>query len=130
MKKLLQRILGGILFFVAINAFGGGYYGIAGAKGIPLEWLKGSPFTSYFLPALFLFAVVGGLCLYSAIAVFKQWKSALTCAFMSGILLLSWILVQIYVIGYVSWMQPAIFITGLTILALTWLLRSEKKSLN
>lgn len=118
--KLIQITLGVILAFVALNAFGGGYYGMAGAKSIPIEWLEGSPFRSYFLPGLFLFVAVGGLCLFSSVAVFKNRKIGRSGSFMSGILMLSWILVQVSIIGYVSWMQPAIFITGLVILALTW----------
>src|SRR4051812_27480018 len=47
-------ILGSLLLLVALNAFGGGYYGMAGAPNVPTEWLEGSPFTSYFLPSLIL----------------------------------------------------------------------------
>ena len=123
--KIIRIALGTILAIIAVNAFGGGYYGMAGAKDIPTEWLEGSPFSSYFIPALFLFVVVGGACLFTSIAVFKQWKMARSGSFISGILMLSWILVQLSIIGYVSWMQPAIFIAGLCVLALAWLLRSE-----
>ena len=38
------------LMFGAINAFAGGYYGLSGAKGVPLEWLASSPFSDYFHP--------------------------------------------------------------------------------
>lgn len=38
--------LGALLAFVAINAFGGGACGVLGAKGIPTEWLHGTPFRS------------------------------------------------------------------------------------
>jgi hypothetical protein len=40
----LRYILGAVLGFAALNAFAGGYYGLTGAKGIPKEWLRGSPF--------------------------------------------------------------------------------------
>ena len=36
--------LGGLLTFGALNALGGGYYGLTGAVGVPTEWLEGSPF--------------------------------------------------------------------------------------
>lgn len=124
--KLIQGILGGILAFIAINAFGGGYYGMAGAKDVPVEWLNGSPFKSYFFPALFLFTVVGGFSLYSSIAVFRSWKSARTSSLLCGMLMISWILIQVAIIGYVSWMQPAIFIAGLIVLALTWFLKIKQ----
>jgi hypothetical protein len=41
--------LGLLLGFGALNAFGGGYYGMAGAEGIPTAWLAGSPFHDYFI---------------------------------------------------------------------------------
>lgn len=48
-EKLIRWILGILLLVVAINAFAGGYYGLSGAKNIPTEWLKGSPFRDYFI---------------------------------------------------------------------------------
>ena len=116
--KFVQITLGVILAFVAVNAFGGGYYGMSGAKDVPLEWLNGSPFKSYFIPGLFLFTVIGGSCLFSSIAIFRNWKYAKTASFFSGIAMLLWITIQVAIIGYVSWMQPAIFITGISVLIL------------
>jgi len=46
-EKIIFYSLGVLLLFVAINAFGGGYYGMAGAKDVPTEWLKGSPFRNH-----------------------------------------------------------------------------------
>ena len=39
-SSALRYLLGGLLTFGAINAFGGGYYGLSGAKGVPTDWLK------------------------------------------------------------------------------------------
>jgi hypothetical protein len=36
---VIRYLLGALLTFGAINAFAGGYYGLSGAKGVPLEWL-------------------------------------------------------------------------------------------
>jgi len=83
--------LGGLLAFGALNALGGGYYGLTGAVGVPTEWLAGSPFVDYFVPSLILLVVVGGSFIAAAIAVF---------------------------IRYVSSMQPATAIAGLLILIL------------
>lgn len=46
--KIIRYLLGAILIIVAINAFGGGYYGMAGAENVPVEWLQDSPFKNYF----------------------------------------------------------------------------------
>lgn len=48
--------------FVALTALGGGVALVAGLEEgrFPLEWLRGTPFTSYTLPGLLLAALVGG----------------------------------------------------------------------
>lgn len=58
-NKLVRYTLGVLLLLIAINAFGGGYYGMAGAKNVPVEWLKGSFFRNYFIPGLILFVFIG-----------------------------------------------------------------------
>ena len=115
-NKPLRIFLAYLLAFVAINAFGGGIYGLAGAKDIPPEWLYGSPFHSYNMPALFLFVVIGGTCITASVLLFKRSHYSLLVTMLAGSLLILWIIVQVVIIGYVSWMQPAIFLTGIFIL--------------
>jgi hypothetical protein len=119
LRGALGNLLGAILAFGALNAFAGGYYGLSGAKDVPTAWLAGSPFSSYFIPSLLLFVVVGGSLLAGAVAVFARWRSARRYAFVAGVILLVWIAVQLAIIGYVSWMQPTTAIAGFAILALT-----------
>jgi hypothetical protein len=69
--------LGALLAFGAVNAFGGGYYGLSGAEGIPTEWLHGSPFRDYFVPSLILLIVVGGSFVVASVAVFAGLRIAL-----------------------------------------------------
>jgi hypothetical protein len=121
-SSLHRYLLGGLLAFGALNAFGGGYYGLSGAEGVPVELLAGSPFRSYFVPSLVLFVVVGGSFLFAAIAVFADLRIARFSALMSGAIVLVWIVVQLGIIGYVSWMQPTTAVGGLLILLLAWLL--------
>ena len=116
--KIIRYLLGVILIIVAINAFGGGYYGMAGAENVPVEWLQGSPFKNYFLPSLILFVIVGGVCLTAAIMVLRQDRRAKPIAYTAGTILLLWIGVQLLIIGYVSWLQPAMVLSGLLILLL------------
>mgnify|MGYP003635026325 CR=1 FL=1 len=118
--KLIRYSLGSFLLLVAVNAFGGGYYGLAGAENVPTEWLKGSPFHNYFIPSLILFFVVGGSALFAAITVFRRCPIARKAAFICGIIILLWLSVQVAIIGYVSWMQPATAAAAIIILILTW----------
>jgi len=119
-ETFIRFTLGFLLVLLALNAFGGGYYGMAGAENVPMEWLKGSPFRNYFIPSLILFICVGGSALIAAIAVFKQYHTARKAAFICGIITLLWLTVQVAIIGYVSWMQPTTAVAAFIILFLTW----------
>jgi hypothetical protein len=60
--------------------------------------------------------------LLATMAVFGDWPSARRLAQAAGVILLGWILVQVAIIGYVAWMQPATALGGVVILALAgWL---------
>jgi hypothetical protein len=117
-RPVLRYLLGGLLAFGAINAFAGGIYGIAGAEGVPPEWLEGSPFRDYYIPSLILFVMVGGCLFWAAIAVFARHHTARTGSLLSGMVLLGWIGVQVAIIGYVSWMQPATAFAAIVIVLL------------
>lgn len=119
-SALIRYLLGGLLAFGALNAFGGGYYGLSGAEGVPVELLEGSPFRSYFVPSLILFVVVGGSFLFAAIVVFAKSPSARLSALAAGAIVLVWIVVQVSIIGYVSWLQPTTAAAGILILVLAW----------
>ena len=118
----IRYLLGALLAFGAINAFAGGYYGLSGAAGVPLEWLAGSPFKNYFIPSLILFIVVGGAFSFAAVAVFARFRLARVTALAAGTVVLVWIAVQLAIIGHVSWMQPATLIAGIVVLILAWLM--------
>jgi len=126
-RKFVRFFLGALLAFLALNAFGGGYYGMAGAEGVPLELLEGSPFSSYFIPSLILFSVVGGVSLFASIAVFTRSRLDRKAAFLSVLVVFSWLAVQLAIIGYVSWMQPTTAITAAIILVLSWYLPKKIK---
>ncbi|HRD43877.1 MAG TPA: hypothetical protein PLN30_08980, partial [Ferruginibacter sp.] len=87
---------------------------------VPTEWLKGSPFRNYFIPGLVLFALVGGSALFAAITVFRKNRISRYAAFSCGIIILLWLMVQVAIIGYVSWMQPTTATAAIIILFLTW----------
>jgi hypothetical protein len=125
-NHVIRYLLAALLTFGAINAFAGGYYGLSGANGVPLEWLAGSPFSDYFIPSLILFVVVGGVFSFAAIAVFMRSRLARVSAFVAGTVVLVWIGVQLAIIGYVSWMQPTTLLAGVFVLILAWLLPTNR----
>lgn len=128
--KLIRYSLGVLLAIVAVNAFGGGVYGLSGAKDVPVEWLNGTPFQSYFIPSLILLIGVGGAALTACVSILMSSQSAVKASYISGVILLIWILVQVYMIGYVSWLQPAMFIAALLILVFTRMLQDLRLAEN
>lgn len=123
-QRRTRALLGGFLAFLALNAIGGGWYGLAGAEGVPTAWLDGSPFDSYVIPSLILLVVVGGSHLFAAVAVFTRARIACASAFIAGGVLVIWIVAQVSIIGYVSWLQPAMVLAGMITLGLAWRHRS------
>ena len=115
---MVRYVLGGILAFGAVNAFAGGYYGLAGAEGVPVEWLDGSPFDNYFIPSLILLVIVGGSLLLAAVAVLARLRIGRRAALAAGIIVLIWIAAQVAIIGHVSWMQPATLAGAVAVLIL------------
>ena len=110
--------LGALLLLVAVNALGGGLYGLAGAEAVPREWLQGSPFTTYLVPSLVLLIGVGGLHGLAAYAVFARHRHARRAAMVAGVFLVLWIVVQVMMIGYVSPLQPVMAVAGVGIVLL------------
>ena len=66
----------------------------------------------------------GGSLGFAALAVVAGLRVARRSAFIAGTIVLGWVIVQVAIIGYVSWMQPATFIGGLAVLVLAWQLPS------
>jgi uncharacterized membrane protein len=86
--------------------------------GMPTAWLNGSPFVSYTVPGLVLLAV-GILNLAAAFAVLlrRRWGAPLSVT--AGLMWIGWFVVQVAVVGFVSWQQPVYFAVGVLILTLS-----------
>lgn len=112
------RILSSLHAIIALNAIGGGLFGLTGAHGVPVEWLRRTPFPSDVVPSLILLVVVGGAHSLAAIHVGRRRAHARIVSLAAGAILLGWISVQVALIGYVSWLQPAVALAALVNLAL------------
>ncbi len=122
----IRYTLGALLAFIAFNAFGGGIYGMAGAGGVPTEWLAGSPFSTYFVPGAILFLVVGGSCIAAAAAVLADRPYARPASLGAAMIVTGWIATQIAIIGAVSWLQPATMLAALLVTLLAWELDPDR----
>lgn len=124
-RSVVRWLLAGLLAFGALSAFGGGSYGMAGARDVPLSLLEGSPFESFFWPSVILFFVVGGSMAAAAALVLATLPSARIAATAAGVILTGWILVQVAIIGALSWLQPAFAAVGVALIVLASLVPAD-----
>ena len=101
---------------VGIGASFGGYACIADPLcpvGAPISLLEGSVFTSYFLPGLFLFGILGHGNLLCAIFVWKYQILGLLSSMLLGFFLATWIVIQCIIIKDVVALHSIFFGVGL-----------------
>lgn len=103
--------------FAALNAVGGAWYGLSGAPSVPIEWLRDTPFRSYFVPSLVLLLVVGGACATASVAAARHWRRWPLLGMGAGAILFAWTMIEVDMIGYVSWLQPT---TGAAAVLILW----------
>ena len=70
--------------------------------GVPLDWLKGTPFSSYFVPGLLLFLVLGLGSLVSAVVGMVKPALGPYLAFAAAVDLLIWIELQYLLLSSVG----------------------------
>jgi hypothetical protein len=105
--------LSALAIFGALSAFAGAVLAMfAHGGGVPLDYLVGSPFTSYLIPGLILGTIVGGTQLAAGVALLARSDSALLLAAIAGFGMLIWIFVELAVMKQYSWLQTAYFAYG------------------
>lgn len=102
----------------ALNAIGGGIYGILGAQGVPIQLLDGTPFDTWLIPSLILLIAVGGSQTAAAMTLIRRHPRAPWITTLAGLTLIAWILVQVALVGYISFLQPTMSAVGITTLFL------------
>lgn len=115
---------------VGLGGLAGGYAGLTDIQqplGAPHSMLEGSPFTSFFIPALFLFSVIGIGNLISALLVSRYSILGPLASFVTGFLLVAWIVIQCLVIHDIVALHVIFFCIGLmqVVLALWKLIASR-----
>lgn len=125
--KFFRNFLIIVLIFNALSALAGGLGLIfLNGLGMPAEWVSvlGS---SYVIPGLILFFIVGGTNLLAAISIIKKWIYAMEAAMVAGFGMQIWIYTEIYLIKQASWLQTLYFGTGTLVLILAFLLFGRLK---
>lgn len=119
----------GVDLFAGIAAVGGGIGLVGGGIQFPSDWLSGTPFGSYTGPGLILGIVVGGSALVAAaITLLSSRLAGAMASAIAGAVMIGWIVGEVGLIGYVSWLQPAFFGYGLAMVALAALYRDATPS--
>ena len=108
----------GSLAFGVISAAAGAVLGMFfNGAGVPLTYLDGTAFDSYFLPGVILGVVVGGTQLLGLIGMLRRTERALLLSAIAGFGMLIWIFVEMAVIGEFSFLQAIYFALGIGELA-------------
>lgn len=115
--------------FAGLAAVAGGVGLVGGGIRFPSDWLSGTPFSGYTAPGLILGIVVGGSALVAAaISLLANREAGAMASAIAGAVMIGWIVGEVALIGYVSWMQPAFFGYGLAMVALAALYRDATPS--
>jgi hypothetical protein len=99
-----------------------------GSLGLPAGWIEATPFGSYLLPGLYLFAVNGlGMLVLAGLIMLRHWTAPWLTAIL-GVGLIIWIVVQLVVMPETMVLQWIFLATGLLMgfVALFWLRHTEQ----
>jgi len=126
MHGIARRVLLTAQIFVGITSVFGGAALVLGdvidfsgtALAIPVDYLEGSPFTSFLVPGLALAIVVGGTHLVAFVMLARRMRWAMIACAVAGFGMLVWVFVQMVFIPF-SPLQAVYFGLGLLELAAT-----------
>jgi hypothetical protein len=121
MTRLVRYTLLVLAGFSAVSALGGGMAILVTGgvgMGMPLSMLDGSPFSTFTMPALVLFVVVGGTQVAAFVALLRHHATALAWSAVAGFGLTIWIVVETVIIRGFSALQAIYLVCGIAELAL------------
>lgn len=129
MKKYFI-ILGIIEAFIALGAIPAGYLFLSDTSGTrmgnSITLLESSPLESFLIPGLFLLIVHGFGNVFGAIlSIGKKYAAGIT-GLALGIIMILWIIIQVYWIGLSSFMQPLFFCIGIAEASSGWIIYKRK----
>lgn len=119
-SRFLRVALAAVAWFNLVSAVVGmAGLTLGGGLGIPLEWIEGSVFDSYFWPGVILGVVVGGVQVLALVAQYGRYRLAWGLHAAAGLVMMIWIFVEIAIMLVWSPLHGIYFVTGLlqTVLA-------------
>lgn len=93
-------VLVGVILFLGITAMFAGLALLSGAFVPPTSWLSGSPFPSYVVPGIVLFALLGAVPVVVAAGLFRGREWGWPGALAVGSLLSIWLAVRALFVGW------------------------------
>jgi len=121
-KRILRTVLVVLDGFLALTAVAGGIGLLTGANAPALEFLQGSPFSSYTIPGLALLVIVGGCALAATIWMWRRHPFGAPASGLAGVVIIGFEIVEVLVIGSPAGiarnLQVVYFTLGLLILVL------------
>lgn len=116
MKTHLGKILGYLQIFIGMGAVAGAIPMLVtpngSSNGLTVELLQNTPFKNFLVPGLFLFFINGTGSLIASYFSLKALKPAGFLGMILGVALMIWIIVQVYYLGFSSWLQPLYLALG------------------
>jgi hypothetical protein len=118
-----------LLIFVGIGAVAGGLGVILDPSGeslgVTVDLLINSPFENFLIPGIVLFTAIGLTNLLVSFLTFKQHLLSGGATIILGFIMIIWIVLQVYWIGWLSLLQPAFLVIGFAEIILGYVLHSR-----
>jgi vacuolar-type H+-ATPase subunit I/STV1 len=130
-KEAMNKLLILLHFFVGIGALYGGGVAVlnpVNPMGISVDVLQNSPFSSFLIPGIILFLVVGVGNIFAAAVLIKRFKYSLYISHFMGLALVGWIVVQCIMMRTINILHTIYFAIGAveTVLSLNLILKQKK----
>ena len=118
-----------LLLFVGIAAVAGGLGVLLDPSGeslgVSVDLLMDSPFKNFLIPGIVLFTIIGLTNLLVSFLTFKQHLLSGGATIILGFIMIIWIVLQVYWIGWLTSLQPILLIIGFAENILGYVLHSR-----
>jgi hypothetical protein len=118
-----------LLLFVGIAAVAGGLGVLLDPSGeslgVSVDLLINSPFKNFLIPGIVLFTIIGLTNLLVSFLTFKQHLLSGGATIILGFIMIIWIVLQVYWIGWLTSLQPTFLIIGFAEIILGYVLHSR-----